>query len=349
MVTTRKTSGATATKPEASRQAQTKRSSGAAKSRGAQHSGVSVSQRLHAWLDNHRRCCAETLLRLLATPASSLLTWLVLGIAIALPASLFVLLSNVEAASGGWGGNAKLSVYFKPKVSDESVNDLVLSLEQDRVVAAVVYLSSEQALEEFKQVSGFGDILQSLSSNPLPSLLDVQLQSSLAGVNDIEALVESLSQDDRVDSVQVDLHWVQRLQAILSLAQQAVVVLASLLAVAVLLVTGNTIRLAIESRRDEIVVIKLVGGTDAFVRRPLLYTGFWYGLGGAIVALLIVFVCTWLLSRPAAILVGLYDFSFEVVYLPIEYSAAILACGAILGLCGAWLAVGRHIAAIEPR
>lgn len=349
MASNRKSSGATATKPEASRKSQVKRGNSTVKSRGAKQSGVGVSQRLYAWLDNHRRCCAETLLRLLATPGSSLLTWLVLGIAISLPAGLYVVLSNVEQASGGWGGNAKLSVYFKREVSEQRANELRLELEQERVVGAVIYMSSASALEEFKQVSGFGDILQSLPNNPLPSLLDIQLQSSLAGVDEIEALAARLADDDRVDTVQVDLHWVQRLQAFIGLAQQAVLVLAVLLAVAVLLVTGNTIRLAIESRRDEIVVIKLVGGTDAFVRRPLLYTGLWYGLGGALIALLIVFICTWLLSRPAAILVGLYHYDFDVMYLPLEFSAGLLAGGALLGLVGAWVAVGRHISAIEPK
>lgn len=350
MAAHRKHSGASAAKADSSRKSTAKsRSEVKTKSRGAKHSAVSVGQRLHAWLDNHRRTCAETLLRLLAAPASSLLTWLVLGIAIALPAGLYVLLSNVEAVSGGWGGNAKLSVYFKLGASEQQANDVRLRLEQERIVSAVVYLSPAQALAEFKAVSGFGDILQSLPNNPLPAVLDVQLQASLADVAAISALVEQVSAHAEVDTVQVDLHWVQRLQAFIHLAQQAVLVLAVLLAVAVLLVTGNTIRLEIESRREEIVVIKLVGGTNAFVRRPLLYTGFWYGLGGAAIALLIVTVCTWLLSRPAAALIGLYDYSFTMVYLPIEYAAAVLAGGAALGLVGAWAAVGRHLASIEPR
>jgi len=177
----------------------------------------------------------------------------------------------------------------------------------------------------------------------------VSLSTGRAEIEAINVLVDNIANQTAVDGVQLDLHWVQRLQAILALAKQLVLVLAALLSLAVLLVTGNTIRLAIESRKDEIVIIKLVGGTDAFVRRPLLYTGFWYGVGGALVATLIVQLSMSLLSSPADKLFGLYDFHFQLQFL--AFGQALLLCvgGGLLGLLGAWVSVAQHLHKIQPK
>lgn len=326
------------------------RSAPATRERGAQKaSGIGVRQRIYAWCHNHQRACAETLLRLLRAWSNSLLTWLVIGIAMSLPIGMYVMLKNVEAISGGWGGNAKLSVYLRLDTSEAQAIALQTELSQHPLLSDVRYISRDAALAEFQSLSGFGDILESLPQNPLPAVLELSLHSSVGELGAVDTLRQTLIGTPIVDMVQVDLHWVQRLQAIIALAQQAVLVLSVLLAVAVLLVTGNTIRLEIESRKQEIIVIKLVGGTNAFVGRPLLYTGFWYGLGGAICGLAIVQASMMLLSKPATKLIGLYDYRFDIQYLSFDYAILMLAAGALLGLVGAWLSVSRHIADIEPR
>jgi cell division transport system permease protein len=153
----------------------------------------------------------------------------------------------------------------------------------------------------------------------------------------------------QIDQAVLDLEWVQRLYSMMALGKRLVIALAALLALGVLLVVGNTIRLAIESRRDEIVIVKLVGGTNAFVRRPFLYTGLWYGLGGGILAWLIIGFGLFWLSSPVAELAGLYRSQFELQGLGIGDSLMMWLCGGLLGLAGAWLAVSRHLGAIEPR
>ena len=319
------------------------------KSRGANTARVNVFGLFLAWCSNHYRSCVLTLQRLLSQFTSSILTWLVIGIAMALPVGLYLFLTNLESVAGGWDGNAKLSVYLKTGVNESQALALQRDIFKHHMVDEVNYLSSEDALAEFEQISGFGDILQSLPNNPLPALLEVSLSTGRAEIEAINVLVDNIANQTAVDGVQLDLHWVQRLQAILALAKQLVLVLAALLSLAVLLVTGNTIRLAIESRKDEIVIIKLVGGTDAFVRRPLLYTGFWYGVGGALVATLIVQLSMSLLSSPADKLFGLYDFHFQLQFL--AFGQALLLCvgGGLLGLLGAWVSVAQHLHKIQPK
>lgn len=333
-------------RPESSRSQKT---AAKPRQRGANTASVSLIGRLLSWLSNHRNSCFLTLSRLLRQFMSSLLTWLVIGIAMALPVGLYVFLSNVENVAGGWNGNAKISVYLHNSVQQAEVLQLQTKLLRKLEVDEVIYLSSDEALAEFEQISGFGDILQSLPNNPLPPLLEVSLQGGASDIDVINRLVADIETQRIVDTVQLDLHWVQRLQAILELAQQLVIVLGVLLGMAVLLVTGNTIRLAIESRRDEIVIIKLVGGTDAYVRRPLLYTGFWYGVGGAIVAMFIVQLSMLLLSQPAAVLFGLYDFRFDIEYLSANQALVLLGGGAALGLVGAWVSVSQHLQKIQPK
>jgi cell division transport system permease protein len=158
-----------------------------------------------------------------------------------------------------------------------------------------------------------------------------------------------LQQLPEVELAQMDLQWVQRLYSLLAVGQRVTLALALLLGLGVLLVTGNTIRLAIENRRDEILVIKLVGGTDAYVRRPFLYTGLWYGLGGSIVAgLLLSLVMLWL-DGPVGLLAALYQSRFELHGLGFAGTLMLALAGALLGLAGAWLAVARHLGAIVPR
>jgi cell division transport system permease protein len=308
-----------------------------------------LGHEIRAWLKLHRQDARKALTRLLAAPVSSLIAWLVIGIAMALPASLYLAINNVEQLGAGWDGAARISLYLAPQTSLARGQALAVELEADSRLASAAYISAEDGLEEFRAMSGYGEVLDSLPENPLPAVIVVRPDDGVVGVLATEALLGQLQGLPEVEQAQLDMEWVQRLYAITDLGKRGVWVLALLLAMGVLLITGNTIRLAIENRRDEIVVVKLVGGSDAFVRRPFLYTGVWYGLGGALLGWLILHLALWWLRGPIAELAGLYESSFTVLALGVLESLVLLALGATLGLAGAWLAVSRHLGEIEPR
>jgi len=200
------------------------------------------------------------------------MTAAVIGIALALPAGLHVLLQNVQQLSTGWEGTAQMSLFIKQDVSEKRIQKLAKKLRGWDGVAEVRYISREQALEEFRKLSGFGDALNSLNENPLPAVLVVRPTSETAEPAQMEFLLGKVRELKPVDLAQLDMEWVRRLSGIIELGKRGVLLLGSLLSLAILLVIGNTIRLTILSRRDEIVVTKLIGATNAFIRRPFLYT-----------------------------------------------------------------------------
>jgi cell division transport system permease protein len=277
------------------------------------------------------------------------MTAMVIGIALALPAGLYLLLANLDRLSGSWEGQASLSVFLKDQVRGDAATALANQLRAWPEVAEVTLITPEQALEEFSQRSGFADALATLDENPLPAVLLVAPVLNSTDPASAGALQEKLRQLPEIDQVQLDLQWVQRLAAILETARRAVLLISALLALAVLLVVGNTIRLEIQNRREEIVVTKLIGATNGFVRRPFLYSGIWYGVLGAATAWLVVELGFWLLEAPVHHLVGLYAGTFTLQTRPWRLLLVLQSGGIALGLLGSWLAVGRHLAAVEPR
>ncbi len=314
---------------------------------GATQSKTRIGDRLGAYVAHHRATAIESLARLLAEPVQSLLTWMVVAIALALPTVLYLGLVNIQQLGDGWQGAPKITVYLHRRATADAaqkVSDDLLAMPE---VALVDYVSPQQALEEFQRYSGFGRALDTLDDNPLPGALVVQ-PAAAATPQQLEALSAELLANPIVDDVRLDMDWVRRLQQIMALGQRLVLALGGLLALGVLLAIGNTIRLAIESRRDEIVVVKLVGGTDAFVRRPFLYTGWWYGAGGGVLAWLLLGLGLWGLSGPVAQLADLYHSDFRLQGLGWWPSIGLVAGSGVLGWLGAWVAVGRHLGAIEP-
>ncbi|MCM2311338.1 MAG: permease-like cell division protein FtsX [Steroidobacteraceae bacterium] len=301
------------------------------------------------WLERHAQTLVGSLGRLWTQPFATLLTILVIGIALALPACLHVLVQNVRAASGGWGNALDISVYMKTDATLEQAQQARKRIEQRRDVEEVTLIEADAALAEFRSSSGFGEALDALKDNPLPHALVVRP----AGEFRDPALVESLSAElrklDGVDIVQLDTAWVSRFNAILDVVRRVVLLAAGLFALGILVIVGNTIRLDIENRRDEIEVTKLVGGSDAFVRRPFLYNGVWYGLGGGLVAWLTVTVAIALLGEPVQRIAGLYGSSFQLHGLGLEGSGVLLAGGVLLGWLGSFIAATREIRGIEPK
>lgn len=293
----------------------------------------------------HQSTAVDSLLRLLLDPVASFLTWVVIGIALALPLCLLLLLQNLQQAGANLEQSGGLSLYMERDVTDAHLAELQNTLMTHAGIASVELLTADEALAEFEAASGFGDLLDGLDENPLPAVLLVTPTSEA----DVADLHRELAALPGVEFAQVDLEWVQRLNALVALAARLAVLLATMLCVGVILVIGNTVRLAIENRRAEIVVVKLVGGTDAYVARPFLYTGLWYGVGGGLLAVLLIMLALFALHGPVSTLVQSWNGEFRLIGLGISNSFLVLAGAGLLGWLGAWVSVMRHLRAIEPR
>ena len=307
------------------------------------------TQRLGQYALRHAQVLLSTLGRLYRNPLTSLMTAAVIGIALALPTGLFVALANVQQLSGGFDSAARITLFLRATVDDSQAAGIAKQLSAQKDIAKASAVTRAQALAEFRQLSGFGAALDALDENPLPAVIVVQPANADANTPEtVQALLERLRLMPQVELAQLDMQWVKRLYAFLALGQRGILLIAALLGLSVLLIVGNTIRLDIQNHREEIEVIKLIGATDAFVRRPFLYSGFWYGLGGGLIAWLLVNGALALLRGPVRQLAGLYGSGFSLSALGAGTSLALLALSTALGLLGSWLAVGRHLDAIQP-
>jgi cell division transport system permease protein len=300
------------------------------------------------WLMRHVQVLLASLGRMSRNPLGNLMTAAVIGIAISLPVTLYVLVGNLQDLGQNWDGGAGISVFLNQEATEAEAMALSRRLQQQASVASVSYISPQQAMVEFRQLSGFGDALDLLQENPLPAVLLIHPHAGNDNAEATASLAQQIQQLPEVELAQADLQWLQRFHAITHTLQRAVAVLASLLAMAVLLIVGNTIRLEIQGRRREIEIIKLVGGTNSFIRRPFLYDGIWYGLLGGIIASLLVFLAFSLLQGPVAKLTGLYQSNFQLAGLSFDSFILVLAGSTMLGLIGSWLAVKQHLDNITP-
>jgi cell division transport system permease protein len=305
-------------------------------------------QRLATWWRHHRLENKRALRELTTQPVASLMTILVLGVALSMPAGLKVLLNNAEQLAGGMEQSSKLSLYLNKDISETRVHRLINDLRQRADLKAVRGISPDEGLAEFEQRAGLGDTLQYLDDNPLPWVIEVLPGPIYQDPDKAEQLLDELQKLPDVEVAQLDLQWVKRLHAILAVARQSVMAIGLLFALAVVLVIGNTIRLAIQNHKTEIEVIKLVGGTNGFIRRPFLYTGLWFGVAGGITAWLLVGLTITFLGPSVSRLAEAYNSRFALEGLTPSDSIWLLATGAILGWVGAWLSVSRHIRDIEP-
>jgi cell division transport system permease protein len=304
---------------------------------------------MQQWFERHVQTLVGSLGRLWGHPFAALMTILVIGIALALPACLHVLVQNVRTASGGWNNALDISVYMKPSASLDDAREAAERIRKRRDVDEVTVIPADDALAEFRKSSGFGEALEALKDNPLPHALVVRPDAEYREPSRVQALTEELRKIPGVDIVQLDTEWVSRFNAILDIVRRVVLLAAGLFALGILVIVGNTIRLDIENRRDEIEVTKLVGGSDAFVRRPFLYNGIWYGLGGGLVAWLIVAVVVFVLSDPVQRIAGLYGSDFQLQGLGLPGWLALIGGGIGLGWLGSFIAATRELRGIEPK
>jgi cell division transport system permease protein len=256
---------------------------------------------------------------------------------------------NARAATGDLATAVQVTAYMKVGTPIARADQLARQLRERPEVASVRVIPAEQALKEFREYSGFGSALDALTDNPLPHALVVQPRVEQRDGGTIEALRAFLTAAPDVDIVQADAEWARRLAALLDVLRTLFLAAAGLLAVGVLAVIGNTIRLEIGARREEIEVTKLVGGSDAFVRRPFLYAGLFQGLFGGLLSLGLVALVIAAVEAPIARLTALYGGRFRLGGLSLEEAGIVLLVGASLGLLGAWIGAARHLSRIEPR
>lgn len=301
-------------------------------------------------LSQHVFHFSNTLKNLAKEPLSSIMTILVIAIALALPACLYVMVNNAQVLTDRWQTTHDISVYIDGSVALNKLDSLKLKVSQQANVQMVRIITSDEALEQLKQETQMDMISEAIGENPLPHTLIVSPTDDVIEANNdepINALIASLNQLPAVSQVQLDADWVMKLRSVITLLKRSVWLIASLLALGVLLVVSNTIRLHVQQRQNEIEVKKLIGATDSFVRRPFLYLGFWYGFLGAVIAILLVSLMLLALSGPANKLSSLYASGFQLHGLGLSNSIILILFGTFLALAGAWLAAERTLKKIE--
>jgi|TARA_B110000114_G_scaffold93170_1_gene98284 cell division transport system permease protein len=301
------------------------------------------------WLREHQEVVVSSWWQLWQTPLANLLTWLTLAIALTLPAGLLLLLSQAQHLGQQINQSSHISVFLAPYASLEQGQFITQKLELRPDIDQATYISAKQALIDFKASSGLSDILASLTENPLPATILVEPANAFLGTEAIAKLAVQLRQLDQIDQVLVDMAWLDRLQALLDTSERFTYGLSVLLAFGVLLVVGNTVRLQIESRKQEILVIKLVGGTDAYLRRPFLYAGFWAGLFAAIIAWIILQLGISFLHPSLLLLAQSYQSDWQLQRLSGLGSLILVVTSCGLSVLGASLTVGRQLRLIEPK
>lgn len=303
--------------------------------------------RVRGYFRLHAQNLLGSLGRLARQPLASLLTVAVIGIAMALPAGLDVLVNNARALSAGWASAVDFSVYLEPGQPLARAETLAAEARGHADVVAVEVISADEALAQLSQFTGMQAALEALSDNPLPHTLVVRPRPGLSA-EAVGRLADGFETLEGIDLVQLDTAWVERFLAIVDIARRASGIILLLLGFAVVVIVGNTIRLDIENRRSEIEVMKLIGGSDGFIRRPFLYGGLWYGVIGGLLAVVFNASALLALAGPVQRLAGLYGTDFALQGPGLSGLGMLVGGGALLGWLGAWVATSRHLRDIEP-
>jgi cell division transport system permease protein len=273
---------------------------------------------------------------------TSLLVWLLIGIALALPGGLYLLQVNLAAIADRWEGKPGISVYFEVGVGEAAARAVEQDLAREEAVERVVLVTADAALAEFQKYAGVADALSHLGSNPLPASLRVVLEDGTRPV-EFDRIATKLRAARGVDEVTIERTWLERLEAMTRVVRRLSWILAALFALGAVLVTATSVRLAIESRLEELKVMKLVGANDAYLRRPFLYFGLLYGLGGGLAGAMLISAVLLVIESPLAALVGSYGSRLEVEGLTSGYFLGLFALGGLLGVCGALVAVRQRL------
>ncbi|MEY8215912.1 MAG: permease-like cell division protein FtsX [Colwellia sp.] len=282
------------------------------------------------------------------TPFTSVMTIFVLGISLALPATLHLFVKNAHQVSEQWDSASQITLFLKLSINEKSTKNLIKRIKLYPEVDEVSYISAKQALKEFKILSGFGQSLEYLDKNPLPATVLVIPAQHSSHADAVNALLMKLKQEREVEQGKLDIEWLTRLEAMAQLIKDIVLSVALLLCLSVVLIVGNTIRLAILNQKEAIAIMKLVGATDSFIQRPFLYSGMWYGVFGGLLSWLAVSMLTHYLSGAISHLTELYQSNFQLEGLTFSEVFLLIAFAVLLGLIGSYISVRKHIRTIEP-
>ncbi|WP_313273723.1 permease-like cell division protein FtsX [Stenotrophomonas sp.] len=304
---------------------------------------AAAPSRLGTWINHHLHSVVFSLGRAVRKPWATALTVAVMALALALPLGLSIALDNLKVFAGSVQQSRDINLFLKPAVDAAAAQALATTIGQRPEVAAVVLRSPDEGLAELRQTAGLGEAIDALGENPLPTLLIVT-----PAEGDDAALAKSLEALPEADLVQHDALWRQRLDGWLRFGARLVQVLSALLGLGAALVVGNTVRLDIQARREEIGVLQLLGASDGFIRRPFVYLGGWYGLGAGVVALGLIGICGLALRAPLAELSQSYGSPFLLHGLDAFHSAMVLVATTILGWLGAWLVTGHFLRQTRP-
>ena len=318
--------------------------------RGAVGAKVGLRAKMGAVVAHHRHTLEDSLIRLLRDPFQTLITTVVVAIALSLPATLLLVVDNVRQFENNFDSFSQITVYVNNTANQQQIGAIQEKIQGFSEINSLVYINPERALEKFTEASGFGSALEYLEDNPLPPVFIVEPAIDVLSLpKKAQQLMADLVNIDHIDDVQIDMLWLQRLRSLTEFGKKVVLALGGVLGLGVLVIIGNSIRLAIHSRREEIIVVKLVGGTDAYVRRPFLYFGMLLGFFGALEAAVILTIGFWWLGGSVENISQLYGSHFELRGLGFQGFFALLGTGLLLGLAGAWLAVSKHLNHIKPR
>ena len=318
--------------------------------RGAVGAKVGLRAKMGAVVAHHRHTLEDSLIRLLRDPFQTLITTVVVAIALSLPATLLLVVDNVRQFQNNFDSFSQITVYVNNTANQQQIGAIQEKIQGFSEINSLVYINPERALEKFTEASGFGSALEYLEDNPLPPVFIVEPAIDVLSLpKKAQQLMADLVNIDHIDDVQIDMLWLQRLRSLTEFGKKVVLALGGVLGLGVLVIIGNSIRLAIHSRREEIIVVKLVGGTDAYVRRPFLYFGMLLGFFGALEAAVILTIGFWWLGGSVENISQLYGSHFELRGLGFQGFFALLGTGLLLGLAGAWLAVSKHLNHIKPR
>lgn len=308
-----------------------------------------LGDRFQTYLLCHAHALFSSLGRLMRSPFSSIMAVLVLAITITLAGSFYLLVSNAQQLTEGLESSNQISLFLKTDVDDAAGKKLAGQIGAKEQIESINVITKSQAMEEFKAASGFGEALNTLESNPLPAVIQIQPKNTLTDESALEALISELKVFSEVDFVQIDMQWVKRLQSIMQLAERGVTLLNVLLGFAVVFISGNTIRLELQNRREEVLIAKLVGATNAFVQRPFIYTGLWLGLFAGLLAWLLISLIVVVLQGPLEKLSLLYDGGFHILFLGLGESLLLLFMSSAAASLGAWIVLRYQLKEIRPQ
>ena len=306
-----------------------------------------TSNKLVAYFLHHMQSLVFSLGKIYQAPTTTIMTVAVIGITLSLPGGFYLFLKNIDALAGDFRSSTQITLYLDINLSEKDARSFETQLTNTPNVNDTQFVSKQDSLEAFRQTSGFGKSIDTLASNPLPHTIIVEPVAS-ADTFAVKNLLNLLGSFPQVEIAKLDTEWLERLYTILEIAKRSVAIITVLFAFAVLLIIGNTIRLDIQNRYQEIIVTKLIGATNAFIRRPFLYGGLWYGLLGGVISWLIVEIGYMAISGPLNRLNLLYQADLDLITFTFQDFIILISSSTLLGLTGSWIAVARHLNQIEP-